>query len=195
MANEVTTDALKKIAAMYSGLLEWVKQPVDQTSNARANIKVSAIMYEEEPKSSMYPELHGLIAEYLEEDGLSYTFRQDYQKINIKRVFDSKVVGKFECSRLGCTNRSWESNSIAIRIREYEGNQYNVKVYHQQCKRCNRYTRPEIEILSYVDRVSFRIKKWNGIDAKPIPIDVVHKRDHMERLCEGCKKGHCSKKK
>ncbi|KAF5631176.1 uncharacterized protein FTJAE_8042 [Fusarium tjaetaba] len=177
MANEVTTDALNKIAAMYSGLLEWVKQPVDQTRNARANTKVNAIMYEEEPKSSIY------------------TFRQDYQKINIKRVFDSKVVGEFECSRLGCTNRSWESNSIAIRIREYEGNQYNVKVYHQQCKRCNRYTRPEIEILSYVDRVSFRIKKWNGINAKPIPIDVVHKRPHMERLCEGCKKGHCSKKK
>ncbi|KAM5516524.1 hypothetical protein FOXYSP1_03475 [Fusarium oxysporum f. sp. phaseoli] len=53
---------------------------------------------EEEPKSSIYPELHSYIATNLEEGGLKYTFRQNDQKVGIKQVYDTKRrVG----SRLG----------------------------------------------------------------------------------------------
>ncbi|KAK2668486.1 hypothetical protein RAB80_015866 [Fusarium oxysporum f. sp. vasinfectum] len=75
--------ALAMAAAKFSELLKWVKEPGNQTVN------------EEEPKSSMYPELHSLIAENLAEDGLEYTFRQNDQKVGIKRVYDTKVIGKF----------------------------------------------------------------------------------------------------
>ncbi|KAF5983511.1 hypothetical protein FBULB1_3731 [Fusarium bulbicola] len=181
------TDEVAKKVARFSELLKWVREPVNQPKNTIEN--------EEEPKSSMYPELHSLIAESLAEDGLEYTFRQNDQKIDIKRVFDSRVIGEFTCDRRRCNKRTWSSNSVAIRIREYEGHQYNVKVYHQECKRCNQPSRPEIEKLSYVNRVSFRIKKWNGIEAKPMHLEVASKGGHMERLCVGCQQGHCGKKK
>ncbi|KAL5602434.1 hypothetical protein FOBRF1_009967 [Fusarium oxysporum] len=48
---------------------------------------------EEEPKSSIYPELHSYIATNLEEGGLKYTFRQNDQKIGIKQVYDTKRRG------------------------------------------------------------------------------------------------------
>ncbi|KAF5589627.1 hypothetical protein FPCIR_6719 [Fusarium pseudocircinatum] len=166
MANEITSDMLEKVAAQFSGLLEWVKQPANQTSNAVPNEEanavpnkeVNAVVNEEEPKSSMYPEHHKHVAENLEEDGLEYTFRQDDQKVGIKRVHDTKVIGEFACRKRNC-RRSWFSNSIAIRIREYEGSQYNVQVYHQQCSQCEKPTRAKLNKLAYADRVAFYIKR------------------------------------
>ncbi|KAF5678193.1 hypothetical protein FDENT_8997 [Fusarium denticulatum] len=157
MAIELTRDALEKVAAQFSGLLEWIKGPPNETINT--------VLNEEEPKSSLYPELHSLIAENLEQDGLEYTFRQNDQK--------------------------WESNSIAIRIREYEGSQYNVQVYHQRCSRCEKPTRAKLNKLAYADRVAFHFKRWNGIDAVPPTVKVNRKSNHRKELCEGCKKGHC----
>ncbi|PNP58453.1 hypothetical protein FNYG_15116 [Fusarium nygamai] len=78
MANELTSDALEKVAAQFSGLLEWVKGSPNET--------VNTIVNEQEPKSSMYPELHSLIAENLEQNGLEYTFRQNDQTVGIKSL-------------------------------------------------------------------------------------------------------------
>ncbi|KAF4454074.1 hypothetical protein F53441_3359 [Fusarium austroafricanum] len=148
-----------------------------------------------EPKSSMYPELHSYVALSLEEDDPVYTFREQYQKTDIKRVFDTKVIGKFFCHRSQCGNREWHSNSIAIRIREYHGNQYNVQVYHQQCSKCKKPTRAKLDKPIYADRVAYRIKKWNGIEAEQLKLDVETNGAHRAELCERCQKGHCGKKR
>ncbi|KAF4495696.1 hypothetical protein FAGAP_8160 [Fusarium agapanthi] len=182
MAIEVTDEVANKVAR-FAELLKWVKEPVNQTVNTIAN--------EEEPKSSMYPELHKHVAKNLEEDGLEYTFRQNDQKVNIKQVHDTKVIGRFICRNRNCGFHRWFSNSIAIRIREYQGNEYNVKVYQQQCGRCKRHTRAELMELAYADRVAFHIKRWNGVDAEPPNIKVEPQSNHKKELCEGCKKGHC----
>ncbi|KAI1013729.1 hypothetical protein LB503_010651 [Fusarium chuoi] len=178
MAIEATNEVVD-IVAKFSGLLKWVKEPAHQTVN------------EEEPKSSMYPELHNLIAENLAEDGLEYAFRLNDQRVGVKRVYDTKVIGKFICRKRNCGLRRWFSNSIAIRIREYEGKEYNVKVYQQQCGRCKQPTRAKLLELAYADRVAFHIKRWNGVDAKPPNIEVEPQWNHRKDLCEGCKKGHC----
>ncbi|KAG5760577.1 hypothetical protein H9Q72_011318 [Fusarium xylarioides] len=195
MANEMTSDAMNKVAARFSELYEWVKQPATQTVNAAANEELNDVVNEKEPRSSMYPELHSLIAENLEEDGLEYTFRQNDQKVGIKRAYDTKVIGEFTCPKRKCRIHRWFSNSIAIRIREYEGHQYNVQVYHQRCSHCEQPTRAKLKELAYADRVAYYLKKWNGINAVPPTIEVDHKSNHMKELCEGCKKGHCGDKR
>ncbi|KAF9778540.1 hypothetical protein IL306_003762 [Fusarium sp. DS 682] len=162
--------------------------------NSTSPIMASQEANEEPLKSSMYPEFHYYVAENLEEDGLDYTFRDHDTKVDIKRTYDTKITGKFTCSRRSCPGHEWHSNSISMRIREYPNNQYNVQVYHQQCKNCKKPTRAELEKLFYADRIAYHIKRWNGIDAKQIERKVEPNGKHIERLCEGCKKGHCGKK-
>ncbi|KAI6754899.1 hypothetical protein HG530_012651 [Fusarium avenaceum] len=147
------------------------------------------------PKSSMYPELHNYVAEILDEDDLEYSFREHDKKVDIKRRYDTKTIGEFVCGNKSCQNHRWRSNSIAITIQEYEDKSYNVIVYHQLCSKCKRSTRATLDRLCYSDRVAYRLKKWNGIHAKQLVREVESKGSHKEELCEGCIKGHCSKKK
>ncbi|KAF5702315.1 hypothetical protein FMUND_13520 [Fusarium mundagurra] len=195
MANELTSDALDKVAARFAELFEWVKQPANQTFDAVATDEADVVPNEEEPRSSMYPELHEHVAKNLEEDGLQYTFRQNDQKVGIKRVYDTKVIGGFTYRKRKCGLHYWFSNSIAIRIREYEGHQYNVRVYHQRCSQCEQPTRAKLKKFAYADRVAYHLKRWNGIDAEPPKIDVDRKSNHRQELCEGCKKGRCGDKR
>ncbi|KAM0190390.1 hypothetical protein ACHAPI_009378 [Fusarium lateritium] len=148
----------------------------------------------EPPKSSMYPDLHYYVAESLDEDDLEYSFRDHDTKTDIKREYHTKTIGKFICGKATCTHK-WDSNSVAITIREYEDKSYNALVYHQRCSRCETSTRADLDKLCYADRVAFRLKKWNGIEAQQLSRQVEHKGPHKEELCEGCKTGRCGKKK
>jgi hypothetical protein len=141
----------------------------------------------------MYPDLHGYVTESLE--GLEYSFRDHDTKVDIKREYHTNIMGEFHCQRSTCLFRKWESNSIAITIREYEDQSYNVLVYHQLCRKCMKPTRATLDKLCYSDRVAYHLKRWNGIDAKQAVREVESKGRHMEELCEGCIKGYCSKKK
>ncbi|KAK6717080.1 hypothetical protein SNK05_000282 [Fusarium graminearum] len=143
-------------------------------------------------KSSIYPELHGYVAESLGEK-LEYTFRDHDTKVDIKRELDNTTIGKFICGRPKCVSKRWHSNSIAITIREYEDKSYNVLVYHQLCSICEKPTRAKLDKLMYGDRVSYHLKKWNGIHVKELECKVHHNGEHKKELCQGCKKGHCSR--
>lgn len=46
---------------------------------------------------------------------------------------------------------------------------------------------------AYTARVSYRLKKWMGLEVHPPPFNGgVHSRGpHEARLCEGCKAGKC----
>ncbi|KAM0359408.1 hypothetical protein ACHAO7_008563 [Fusarium culmorum] len=145
-------------------------------------------------KSSLYPELHGYVAESLGEE-LEYTFQDHDTKVDIKREFDTTTIGKFVCRRAKCIFHRWHSNCIAITIREYDDKSYNVLVYHQLCSGCKKPTRADLDKPMYGDRVAYRLKKWNGIHAKQLERKVYRNGEHKKKLCQGCKKGHCSRNK
>jgi hypothetical protein len=65
-------------------------------------------------------------------------------------------------------------------------------VYHQRCKSCNGLSRPELDVQSYVDRITYRLKKWNGIPVETPVYSGQSKAPHEEDLCEGCKNGRCT---
>ncbi|KAJ0419148.1 zinc-binding domain-containing protein [Aspergillus carlsbadensis] len=143
---------------------------------------------------SMYPNLHTSITSSLESchPELPFTFqRRDTDKDCIKS-YDTNVMGKFVCNNANCASNGWFSLKIAITIRMYRNWEYNVRVYHQRCRRCNWVSRPELDEESYADRVSYRLKKWSGVRGLVRPVyGGESKGPHDRGRCEGCKAGHC----
>ncbi|KAF4338428.1 peroxide stress-activated histidine kinase mak2 [Fusarium beomiforme] len=160
--------------ATRSGVDVFVTKPVKLRELETVIDTMASEEAKEEPLEwSMYPELHDDVAEKLDEDDLGYTsFENDDDDSNI-RDYDTNIKGSFQCD---CKNlkrkknknkprlpHSWSSNCIAVTIREYDDDQYNVRVYHQRCKKCKTLCRPTLNQESYVERVVYRIKKWNGV--------------------------------
>ncbi|KAG5791240.1 hypothetical protein H9Q69_009721 [Fusarium xylarioides] len=184
MANEVTSDAIKEIAARFSELLEWVKQPAAQ--------KVKPVTKEGVPLWSMYPELHRNVAEELEEHQLEYTFCDNDEDIGSTHNYDTNIKGRFHCDCKKKCPHSWSSNCIAVTIRQYSRDRYNVRVYHQRCKNCKKLCRPRLDKESYTERVAYRLKKWSGVEVERPEYSGTKNAHHRTKLCEGCKSGHCS---
>ncbi|KAF5664827.1 hypothetical protein FHETE_6942 [Fusarium heterosporum] len=147
----------------------------------------------EDPLWSLYPELHDEVADKLEEFQLEYSFNTNDDEHSILKDYDSNIMGRFSCPNDQCKNNGWSTEKMAVTIREYSGDRYNVRVYHQRCKRCKSVGRPTIDEDSYIDRVTYRIKKWNGVEMKHPEWSGIRVKPHEEALCEGCRDGHCLK--
>lgn len=131
----------------------------------------------------------------LAEDGIGYyTFNPDDDDESATNSYSTNIMGRFACSNKRCRKTIWRSLLVAITIRVYDGYRYNAKVYNQRCISCGGVGDPMVDKRSYVDRVSYRIKKWHGVEmgsyqrGKDIPADGRHK----SKYCEGCKKGLCN---
>lgn len=52
---------------------------------------------------------------------------------------------------------------------------------------------PKLDERSYVERIAYRMKKWNNVEIEEQKWEEHDmKRKHEVSLCEGCKTGHCS---
>ncbi|KAL4958183.1 zinc-binding domain-containing protein [Aspergillus filifer] len=144
------------------------------------------------PTSSMYPELNDAVS-YLLEDSCSlfYDFNHTDTDWGVKRCYDTNVMGRFTCPNNNCRKGGWSSKVVAVTIREYPGQSYNVRVYHQRCQNCKRLAKPELDEDCYAERIVFRLKKWNKIAVDNPIYDKTSKGPHEEDLCEGCQAGHC----
>lgn len=137
---------------------------------------------------STYPELHDQVSRLLADDDLFFDFGGTGRGIE---EYDTNVMGRFACRNRACGSRAWTSKRIAITVRMYAGARYDVRVYHQRCKDCNRLSRPDLD-ESYAERTAYRLKKWCGVSVQPPPCGKKRGPPHESRLCEGCKVGHCS---
>jgi hypothetical protein len=139
----------------------------------------------------MWPEYHDRLAEQLENANLEYSFQRKDRK-NFTKFYETYIMGRFQCETPSCSSSGWSSKKVFIIIQQYYGNRYNAKVYNQRCRRCKRLGRITIDAESYVDRVAYRLKAWNGIKS-----DLQNRSfrrtngPHEQELCEGCKAGRC----
>ena len=105
--------------------------------------------------------------------------------------YSTHVMGKFKCNNDACSTGGWGSKKVAILIRGYPGNEYNAVVFNQRCKSCNQLGILTLDKKSYVERVTYRLKKWAGVPIEQkyyVPKEgLPHERD----FCEGCKRGIC----
>lgn len=139
---------------------------------------------------SLQPSLHKQVLSLLREDGLRYKFYPVDDEDSMVREHDSHVMGRFECRNGGCRSEGWNSKMIAVTIRQYESGRYNVRVYHQRCKKCGDVGFVSLD-ESYAQRVAHWIKKWNGVQVEEPQFVGFSRRPHNSALCEGCAAGRC----
>ncbi|KAJ5737295.1 uncharacterized protein N7483_002420 [Penicillium malachiteum] len=140
---------------------------------------------------SLHPELHDDVAQLLDEEGLQIDFFDaDDEETNIKE-WDTNVMGRFICQNSGCHSSGWSSKKVAITIRMYSPRRYNARVYHQRCKNCGAVGRLLLDTGCYAERVTYWLKKWNGIEVRPPRFSGQSRGPHDSELCEGCRVGHC----
>lgn len=144
------------------------------------------------PRWSMFPSKHDSVTRLLALDGLQFTFHDLDDDVGCVKNYNTNIMGRFKCYNNKCSSDGWSSKQIAIYIRMYEGNEYNAQVYHQQCKACKFVGKPIVDD-SYAERISYRLKKWSGIDQELPVFSEGSKGPHQNALCEGCKAGHCSR--
>lgn len=141
---------------------------------------------------SLLPRLHKRVLQDIERDGLRFEFRNEDDTLNHINSTNTRIMGRFICKNSRCSTERWTSKTIAMTIREYPGCEYNAKVFHQRCAECNSISRPEGVEESYVARVAWRLRKWNGVKVKSPPrTERQDDRPHQSHLCEGCKAGVC----
>ncbi|KAL2803112.1 zinc-binding domain-containing protein [Aspergillus granulosus] len=140
---------------------------------------------------SLHPKLHDDVARLLDEEGLQLDFFDaDDEETNVEER-DTNVMGRFICQNSGCYSSGWSSKKIAITIRMYPRQRYNARVYHQRCRNCRAVGRLILDTGCYAERVTYWLKKWNGIEVQRPDYSSQSRGPHDSELCEGCKVGHC----
>ncbi|RFN54936.1 hypothetical protein FIE12Z_783 [Fusarium flagelliforme] len=160
-----------------------------------ANTPVPVNKSKKRPAWSMYPKLHDKVLEKLKENQLNHTFNPKDEEHSALKTYDTNIMGRFRCYNDECSSPGWGSKVVAITIREFSGNRYNARVYHQRCRECEKVGRLIINKSSYVDRVTYRIKKWNGVNMERPKWEEYSGPPHDRKLCEGCRLGRCKKGK
>jgi len=144
----------------------------------------------------MFPEYHTAVA-----SALDYELKHDIIKVNYHiqntklttNFWNTNMVGRFCCPSNACNQNGWSSKTIAAVIRRYADDSYNVIDYRQRCRSCGTLGDMIVDEDVYVERVVRRLKIWHGVEVDKVDMNIKKGPPHIERLCEGCKAGHCVK--
>lgn len=139
----------------------------------------------------MFPSLHQDVLNALSGSIAQIWFNDTNTDEGANNLYPTNVMGRFRCENNRCRSKSWGSKRVAIYIRGYPGNGYNAVVYNQRCESCQELGQLTLDEASYVDRVSYRLKKWAGVAVARPYYEEKEGPPHMNDLCEGCKRGHC----
>jgi hypothetical protein len=142
--------------------------------------------------SRMYPSLHHDVAKAVFEHIGTTRFHENDSDEGSNKSHSTYFMGVFICDNNACPGVAWSSGKITILIRKYPDNGYNAVVFGQRCKSCQKLGRLKLDEKSYIDRVSYRLKKWAGVQMEPPPFDLKGTPPHITELCEGCKRGICA---
>jgi hypothetical protein len=141
--------------------------------------------------SRMYPSLHRDVAKAVFENIGTTRFHDNDSGEGSSNEYSTFVMGVFMCNNNACSGVAWSSGKITLLIRKYPDNGYNAVVFGQRCRSCQRLGRLRLDETSYIDRVSYRLKKWAGVQME-LPTFTLRKTlPHETELCEGCKRGIC----
>ncbi|KAK4200092.1 zinc-binding domain-containing protein [Triangularia verruculosa] len=142
-----------------------------------------------------FPELHDGILNSLNNilQPIPYFKHGGNQALNnCQDEYDTFVMAKFTCDNPQCSKRGWRSGKVTILIRGYQDNGYHAVVFNQRCERCNQLGALELDQPSYIDRVTYRLKKWAGFNMGTRSLrEKKETPPHKSHLCEGCSRGYC----
>ncbi|KAI1491150.1 zinc-binding domain-containing protein [Biscogniauxia mediterranea] len=141
----------------------------------------------------MFPSLHQRVLNTVFDEVPSVWFNENDTTENSKKECQTSVMGKFQCDNSRCSKNGWSSKKVCILIRGYPKNGYNAVVFNQRCKSCNQLGTLTLDEDSYVERVTYRLRKWAGVPVTPPYYNRKQTLPHKQEFCEGCKRGYCEK--
>ena len=142
--------------------------------------------------SITFPSLHQDVSNAVSNEIHSTWFSEKGGDDDSENKYSTNVMGKFRCHNDDCSNnRGWASKKVTILIRGYPENGYNAVVFNQRCKYCDGLGTLTLDKNSYVERVTYRLKKWAGVPMERQHYDGKRGLPHKRELCEGCKRGYC----
>ncbi|PSR80544.1 hypothetical protein BD289DRAFT_352828, partial [Coniella lustricola] len=98
----------------------------------------------------------------------------------------------FICNNYGDIEpRIWGSGKVTIHIRGYGNNVHNAVVYNKSCKECGKLGQMDLDQLSYIERVTYRLEKWWGMPVERVNYEQKSSPSHLGYSYEGCKAGRC----
>lgn len=142
------------------------------------------------PEWGMRPDLHDSISCILDDISVELTFHERDEEISVLESQTTSITGEFSCETPRCRFHTWESGKITIAIRLYTKNEYNVRIYHQRCRKCTALSRPRLN-ETYAERVAYRLAKWHGANMEAPRSSGKLTGRHLKEFCEGCKTGLC----
>ncbi|KAK3350353.1 zinc-binding domain-containing protein [Lasiosphaeria hispida] len=143
----------------------------------------------------MFLQLHEVVRSAVGKAIPSLWFNQEDTEDDLNKEYDTSVMGKFACTNRNCHRPGWSSKMVPVWTRLYGGHRrdgYNAMVFNQRCSSCDCLGTLTLDEQSYVERVSYRLRKWVGAAVKPPLYTWGSRAPHVEKRCEGCKQGHCS---
>ncbi|KAF9544725.1 hypothetical protein EC957_011731 [Mortierella hygrophila] len=112
------------------------------------------------------------------------------------RIGARSIVGHFTCNNCQPTihdgYRIWYSAVICTELYLSPHNYYRAIMHAQQCKKCDQYAKPEVDIENYICKVISTLDLWTGRrDAYWSEEYRVTRGPHDEDRCHGCQVGVC----
>jgi len=139
----------------------------------------------------MFPSLHPDVSDAVSEHITPLPFNETNTNQGTNKTYSTSVMGEFRCHNNTCPTRAWTSGKVTILIRRYANGSYNAEVFNQRCRSCNRLGKLKLDNASYVDRVSYRLLAWGGVQQARREYMEKYTPPHRKDLCEGCKRGIC----
>jgi hypothetical protein len=187
-ASDPTLAMTSLILQRFSRIQLSANPAISTTSTATANVPEPV---RETREFFMFLELHPNVADAVFPEISLTWFNQDGDDKDFKHEWLSHVMGRFICNNNTCKRPGWGSRKVPIEIKGYEENGYIAIVYNQRCKSCHDLGTFELDEGSYIERVSYWLKIWAGVEMERPPFKKVEGEPHERAYCEGCKRGKC----
>ena len=147
--------------------------------------------------TEMFPSLHKNIESALSSDGTTIKPKpwfnpteRDDARIQHRETY---IMGKFRCRNPQCEQSGWGSKKIFTVIQRFPKGGYNARVFKQSCRECDKIGKMEINEKTYIERVTFWLKRWAGIPMDEEDHTGEPGPPHEEDYCEACKLGYCQR--
>lgn len=161
------------------------------TKERKAAKKMSANAKKSSKASRMFPGLHEEVAAAVSSHVSLTRFHQSKTGEKPNNIYSTFVMGHFNCYNPRCKSHSWSSGQITILIRGFPGFAYDAEVFGQRCRGCKRLGKLVMDKQSYVERVSYRVLIWAGVQLERPSYVAKATPPHEKELCEGCRRSIC----
>ncbi|KAF9102968.1 hypothetical protein BGX27_010793 [Mortierella sp. AM989] len=126
-----------------------------------------------------------------------YDLKYDKSLTQVKSVKygERSIIGQFTCTKCRPNKRGgWKSGIISTELwLSTSDNRYRTQLNAQQCRGCESYAVPEVDVDNYTRKVISAFDLWKGLRYAEARTEYKRTAPHDTKRCYGCKKKVCSR--